>query len=335
MKEQYLLKPIAQIALILSLFSLSVACQSLKYESAKPLEFEELTVPGDMAYFEVMGQKLAYYDSKVSQSGKTLVFLHGLGEHSGYWRVTTKALEKRHRVIAIDLMGHGKSAKPSQKEFYALRNQAKIIHSLLAHLGLEQVFLVGHSMGGQISMHFALQYPDALKHLILLCPAGIEAFTASEADWMKQNVKAEGFESRDEGALRAHFQKYVFGKWSEEAEHHLAERVRLKKAKDFKAYTKAVVASIHAMLDEPVRHELNQIKIPVTVIFGLDDALIPNTILHHGGIKEVLADTQKLLPHAKLVEWPNIGHMIQIEAINETNLLLEQILLLDGTTQKQ
>lgn len=315
---------------ILPLFIFSISCQSLKYESLKPLEFEELTAPGAMQSFEVMGEKIAYYDSKRSESGKTIVFLHGLGEHSGYWRVTTKALEKRHRVIAIDLMGHGKSSKPAQKEFYSLRNQAKLIHLLLENLGIEKVFLVGHSMGGQIAMHFALNHPQTLNHLILLCPAGIEAFSPSEGDWMKQNVKAEGFESRDEGALRAHFQKYVFGKWSEEAEHHLAERVRLKKAKEFKAYTKAVVASIHAMLDEPVRNDLPKIKTPTTVIFGLDDALIPNAILHHGGIQEVLDDTKKLLPHARLVEWPHIGHMIQIEAIDETNLLLEQILVLDG-----
>lgn len=314
----------------LLIYMFSVSCQSLKYEDAYPIQFDELSKPdGQFEKFEFEGQHLAYYDSKKENDGKVLLLLHGLGEHAGYWRVTTQALAQRHRVITVDLMGHGRSSKPAEKHFYSLKNQGEILSALLKHLSIKNVFLVGHSMGGQIAMHMALNHPDQINHLILLCPAGIEAFTAGEGQWLKDNSKPEGFESRDEGALRAHFQKYVFGKWSPEAEHHLAERVKLKKAQDFKAYTKAVVASIYAMIDEPVRNRLAQLAMPTTVIFGLSDALIPNRLLHTGGVEDILEETKKLIPKAHVIEMKGIGHMIQIEAIEDTNRILSQIVSLD------
>ena len=296
-----------------------------------PSGFGALSVPGQMRSIAVGNPNitLAYFDSHPErrkgegEAREAVVLLHGLGEHAGYWRENVAAIiAAGYRVIIPDLAGHGRSAKP--KRAYTMLWQSELVVALCEALKVDGPFtLVGHSMGGQVALRLALNHPTKVRSLALIAPAGIETFSASEAAWLRRMSTPRGFASRTPSALRAHFQRNVFGRWGHIAEEHLEERVALKEAPGFQAYIQAVVSSIHGMLDDRAAYELGALEVPTYLLFGEEDRLIPNPVLHGGRALEVAQRAQaKLRTLRKLVMLPEVGHMPQIEALHETNELI-------------
>jgi pimeloyl-ACP methyl ester carboxylesterase len=299
-------------------FALAVTgCHRGAYERMETLRFDQLTTPGTMRTARVGDVDVRYFEAGV---GPVVLLVHGLGEHAGYWNENVPGLlEKDVRVVAVDLPGHGASDKPHDAP-YSMGWHAAVLRGLLDVVAPdEEVTVVGHSMGGQIALRLALTWPDRVKHLVLLAPAGIERFTPGEGAWLKQVSTTATFLARSEDELRAHYRKNVFGAWSPAAEHHLEERVRLRRAPDFRQYINAVVRCIHGMIDGPVADELPSLAVPATVLFGADDGLIPNPVLHGGSAADVAAEARRLLPRARVDVLPGLGHMLQVEAPTRVN----------------
>lgn len=297
------------LGVMLALTGLS-GCVQGKYERMDPITFDQLSAPGTMKALRIGEQKIAVFEAGL---GTPVVLLHGLGEHAGYYNDTVPELLRHDlRVVVPDLLGFGRSGKPGGD--YKLTDQARYLHGVLNALFIDEpVVLVGHSMGGQIALHFALAWPEKVKALVLLAPAGIEVFTPGEGAWLEKVSTPALFKSRTEEELRAHYQKNVFGKWVPVAEHHLEERVRLIHSPDFDAYLQAVVASIKAMVREPVADRLGALQMPVTVVFGDRDGMIPNPILHGDAPESVAAQAKRRLPRADVQVLPGLGHMLQCE----------------------
>lgn len=314
--------------LLVALWALGSGCVQGKYERMDPIDFHQLAAPGAMKALRIGEHKMAVFEAGL---GTPVVLLHGLGEHAGYYNDNVpELLRNQLRVVVPDLLGFGRSAKPGGD--YKLTDQARHVHGLLSALFIDEpVVLVGHSMGGQIALHFALAWPERVKALVLLAPAGIEVFTPGEGAWLEKVSTVSAFKSRTEEDLRAHYQKNVFGQWVPAAEHHLEERVRLRHAPDFDAYLEAVVASIKAMVREPVADRLPSLNLPVTVVFGDRDGLIPNPILHGDAPERVADQARRRLPRAKVLVLPGLGHMLQCEdpaAINR--IILEAVAEVTG-----
>jgi pimeloyl-ACP methyl ester carboxylesterase len=104
-------------------------------------------------------------------SGPPLLLIHGIGDNSGTWLDVIPRLAERHTVIAPDLLGHGESAKP--RADYAIAAYACGMRDLLGVLEIDQVSVVGHSLGGGIAMQFAYQFPERCERLVLVAPGGI------------------------------------------------------------------------------------------------------------------------------------------------------------------
>ncbi len=100
--------------------------------------------------------------------GPPLVFVHGLAGSTNWWRRNTRTLSKSFKVYLIDLPGFGRSKLPCTLD--------EVIASLpawLDRMGLERVFLVGHSMGGYVSLHLAATRPERVARLALLDSVGV------------------------------------------------------------------------------------------------------------------------------------------------------------------
>jgi pimeloyl-ACP methyl ester carboxylesterase len=97
--------------------------------------------------------------------GKVVVFLHGFLAVKEVWQSFSKALSKSQRVITIDLLGHGKTDCLSY--VHTMEEMAEAVESVLSHLKLRKYFLVGHSLGGYVSLAIAENNPDNLKGLVL------------------------------------------------------------------------------------------------------------------------------------------------------------------------
>lgn len=121
-------------------------------------------------YLDIDSIRIAY---RSAGEGKPLVLLHGFTYSSYSFRHNIPILSKFARVICPDLVGHGKSDKPTGFD-YSLKNQAELIYKFCSKLGLERIDLGGCSMGGALAMQLAITYPDFVEKLILVDSAGLD-----------------------------------------------------------------------------------------------------------------------------------------------------------------
>ena len=120
-------------------------------------------------------------------SGDPLVLIHGFGADKDNWTRTARFLTPHYRVIAPDLQGFGESSK-SPTASYTIDAQVETVHTFVQKLGLKNVHLGGSSMGGNISAAYAAKYPNEVKSLWLVGPAGISTVAPSEL----QKITAAG-----------------------------------------------------------------------------------------------------------------------------------------------
>lgn len=99
-------------------------------------------------------------------TGNPLVFLHGFLESSKIWDPFIENLSAKRQVICIDLPGHGKSGNIS--DLHTMELMADAVLAVLKHLKIEQASLVGHSMGGYVSLAFLEKFPGSTKSLVLM-----------------------------------------------------------------------------------------------------------------------------------------------------------------------
>jgi pimeloyl-ACP methyl ester carboxylesterase len=103
-------------------------------------------------------------------AGPPVVLLHGLGATKASFLPTLGALAPRHRVIAVDLPGHGDSVKPLLAS-YDPAFFARAVVALLDAAGLDHAALVGNSMGGRVALEVGLREPERVDRLVLLAPS--------------------------------------------------------------------------------------------------------------------------------------------------------------------
>lgn len=104
---------------------------------------------------------------KVIGKGKPIVLLHGMAGSLRYWEAYIPLLSKTHKIIAIDLLGYGKS--PQSYGGYTPQEHIQAMRDTLRSLGVHQpATLVGHSMGSLLALKYAVLYPEEVSKLVLL-----------------------------------------------------------------------------------------------------------------------------------------------------------------------
>lgn len=107
---------------------------------------------------------LAFEDAGTGSS--PIVFVHGCGLDHHSFAPQVEFFRSAHRVVAVDLRGHGESDAPHQE--YTVPGYADDLAWLCAQLDLSRPMIVGHSMGGNAALELAARYPEALSSLILI-----------------------------------------------------------------------------------------------------------------------------------------------------------------------
>ncbi|PCE64611.1 alpha/beta fold hydrolase [Sediminicola luteus] len=266
-------------------------------------------------HFMTKGMEINYIN--VGKGPKTLVFVHGLSSNLEAWSKNISELQNQFQCVALDLPGFGRSSKNAPA--YTPSFYAQTLLALLDHLNLEQVVLVGHSMGGQASIAFAQHYPDRLEKLVLVAPAGIETFTEKEAATLNQFMNPELVKNTSEAQIEQNY-KLNFYAMPADTETMIQDRKNIRTAADFDQHCIAITESVSGMLAEPVYQNLGDIQKPVLVLFGAQDLLIPNRFLHPTLTTSGIAQTAvEQLPNATMALIPESGHFVQFEKPNEVN----------------
>jgi len=266
-------------------------------------------------YAEIPGTgKMAHVDEGAGE--KTLLFIHGLANYSMVWKKNIDYLKQHYRCIAVDLPGNGLSDRgeyPFTMQFFA-----DSIISFIAVMKLKNVSIVGHSMGGQIAVTAALKKPDCAQALILCAPAGFEVFSTLERTMFHSSIHLMDFFSSEEQSLR-HTIENSFYRHHRQGEDVIVELTKLMKTYKLQYYRKMIETCIKSMLSEPVFEQLNRVPHPTLVIFGKNDAMIPNKLLHHTSTEQLAKDSVKRMPAAMLELLPDCGHFLQWEKPEDVN----------------
>lgn len=125
------------------------------------------TVPPE--HVVIHGRNVAY---RLEGEGPLVVLLHGMAGNASTWERVVPALAHRFTVLAVDLPGHGASAKPADGD-YSLGSFASVVRDLMLMLGLERGTIVGQSLGGGVAMQFAYQFPSRCERLVLVGSGGL------------------------------------------------------------------------------------------------------------------------------------------------------------------
>jgi pimeloyl-ACP methyl ester carboxylesterase len=109
---------------------------------------------------------LAVWEGK----GKNVLCVHGISGSCRCWDNVAEALSPQHHLLAMDLRGRGLSEKPASG--YSVSYHCRDIHALLKHENVDQVVILGHSLGALIGLEFAAKFPEAMDRLILVDGGG-------------------------------------------------------------------------------------------------------------------------------------------------------------------
>ena len=275
-------------------------------------QFPELRYEFDYSIVQIDEKiSIAYYDEGDKKNKNILLFIHGLSSYIPAWLKLIPLLKNHFRCVAIDLPGYGKSSAgihSGSMLFYA-----EVISKFIQKLNLQKVSLVGHSMGGHISIVTTLVYPQLVDKLILLAPAGFETFSADEKVWIKKNNSHEFYAMMDDNQIRKNYSINFFV-MPADVESMIDDRIKMKGCKNHIDYCKIVSNSLNGLLDYPVFDLLNQINSPTLILFGQNDILIPNTILHKNLTPEnVASNGASQIPNSRLIMINECGHFLQFE----------------------
>ncbi len=143
------------------------------YASYRVRRFEDLDpesagAPG--AFVDIDGARIHYVDTG---RGEPVVLIHGFNGSTFGYRYTIAELARHYRVVAIDLLGCGYSARPAKGD-YSLTAQAELVARVMDRLGVERAAVAGHSMGGSVAMRLALGHPARVSRLVLVDAADDE-----------------------------------------------------------------------------------------------------------------------------------------------------------------
>jgi pimeloyl-ACP methyl ester carboxylesterase len=149
------------IGIFVALIALLVVNALLVDGETKPAE---VTVPGGRI-LDLPGGRMQVVDGG-PRGASPIVLIHCFTCGIDWWDGVRPALERRHRVVAVDLLGHDGSEKPSGG--YSIENQARLVAQALTRLGVSDAEVVGHSLGGPVALALAERSPRLVDRLMLI-----------------------------------------------------------------------------------------------------------------------------------------------------------------------
>lgn len=261
---------------------------------------------------------------KEGSGEQTLVFVHGLSSNAEAWSKNISILKEQYTCVALDLPGYGKSSKPEAE--YTPTYFAAVVSEFIEALKLQNVVLVGHSMGGQASIKLAVTEPKRISKLILIAPAGLELFSETNAAVMKSFFNTEMVKNTSDKQIENNY-ALNFYEQPKEVDKMVTDRKAIREALDFEAHCEAIVKSILGMLNDPVHNDLKTITQPTLIVFGNQDKLIPNRYFNPTLTIKTVGEIAKDAIENTTIEYvENAGHFVQFEKPEAVNAAIQKVL---------
>jgi len=245
------------------------------------------------------GVKISY---DVQGKGEpVLVFVHGWSCSSEYWKEQVAHFAKKHKVVTIDLAGHGQSGL-SRKD-YTIEAFGKDVAAVAEKLNLNKIILVGHSIGGLVAVEAARQMPGRV-----VCLVGADEFHDIEKGISEEDVK--GLIAMIELDFVKGTQGFVRKMFPPDADPELVEWV----ASDMSSADPEIGIDVFSNLGNyDLKSAVGQIEMP---LYSISSDLWPMN----------LEGNKKCVKSFRLKMMPGIGHFVMLEDAEKFNKLLEEII---------
>jgi pyruvate dehydrogenase E2 component (dihydrolipoamide acetyltransferase) len=243
--------------------------------------------------------KLRY--AKRGASGDAVILLHGFGGDLDNWLFNIDAIGEYATVYALDLPGHGQSAKSLAKP--SLKAMVSAVSEFMKATGIQSAHFIGHSMGGAISMQLSADQPDKVKSLTLICSAGL----GSEiGPYVPNYIAAQGRKD-----LKPVLET-LFADKSLVSRQLVDDVLKFKRLDGVEPLLKALNESLFGggtQHDAPGKAIAGKAP-PSLVIWGKEDEVIPAAHANN-------------LPGAKVHVLEGAGHMVFMEKASDVNALIK------------
>lgn len=171
--------PFTIALLLVSILLISACSRHSIYETA--INYERSRAGLETASVTVDELNITYLRNSEANKGDTIVLVHGFGANKDNWTRMARELTDDFNVYAIDLPGHGESSKPLDLG-YRLEEQVEHLAGILSALDIDEMHMMGNSMGGGITALYAATYPEQIKTAVLFDPAGILEYESELVD---------------------------------------------------------------------------------------------------------------------------------------------------------
>jgi pimeloyl-ACP methyl ester carboxylesterase len=252
--------------------------------------------------------------------GEPIVFVHGI---SGSWQNWLESLPhfaaRGRRAIALDLPGFGKSPPPTWP--IEMRAYGRLLHDFCAKLGIERgATVVGNSMGGLVAGEAVLAGPERFDRLVLVSAAGLintwlprERGAATSHAWGRFGP---GFGALAREVVTRRRARYLMFRF------FMRYPGRLRRELLWEQMASGLPApgfadAMASVIEYDARHRLEEIQIPVLIVWGTDDWVIPSAAAH---------SYQRRIPHSEMAIFERTGHVPQLERPARFNRLLDEFL---------
>jgi pimeloyl-ACP methyl ester carboxylesterase len=244
-----------------------------------------------LEYLQVGDLRVRYAEAG---KGYAVLLIHGLGGSIESWTNNIEELAKSLRVVTVDLPGFGLSDKP--KMSYTIKFYRDFVVRFLQLLQLDQVSMVGSSLGGHIAAEVAIDHPDLVRRLVLISPPGALPSSFKGTPALKRYAKVVNAKSipQVKKALSVVDNKPVDNAYAE----LVYQKLSMPGAKE--AFLSALAGSAQA---PRLNKRLDRIKAPTLLLWGKEDTMIP--------VKFVEAFVT--LKNCRIVMLENCGHRPHVD----------------------
>lgn len=238
--------------------------------------------------------------------GNCLVLVHGFTESMDIWKDFSEVLSKDFRVVCLDLPGHGMS--DCIAETHSMELMADVLKHVLDYCGIDRCVVLGHSMGGYVSLAFAEKHPVMMRGLCLF-----HSTAAADSDEARVNrSRTIEYVKHHHTAFISAFIPDLFAPASREP---LKEAIAGLVANAKKMTADSIMAAQRGMMERPDRsYVLERAGYPVLFVLGKEDTRIP----YEATLKQIA-----LPQDAVLLSMGGVGHMGYLEARDKTLYALQ------------
>ncbi len=249
-------------------------------------------------FVEVSGARLYYYAAGSRGTGDPVIFLHGFPASSHLWRDVVPLVPAGHRVVVLDLLGYGRSDRPGTHDLSIAAHGGRVL-ALMDALRIPRAAFVGHDLGGGIAQQLAVDHPERVARIALIASVGFDAWPPRELKLARsalpiaRRMPAKPLMSALRRALKGAY---------EEMEHGARSVEMYLRPFESPGGREALLAHVAALDPEEtiaLAPRLPQIDMPVSVIWGADDPILPLSLGRQ---------LQQAIPNATLDVLPDVMH---------------------------